>query len=152
MFSSKGIFWKKNLSTVFEFKITGLVSFKDFIIMPTCKGLMRTNCPCNLPWLELFRGGQKAWIAFIWLGRPHCHPYSPGDGASETKSQQGQTYGGAWLCVGSLHSGLCDLQNPAEPPTGRPYKSRRRAPQQNYFACPMLFSPLGDACNPRFWR
>lgn len=46
---------------------------------------MRANCPCNPPWLEFSQGGQRAWVAFIWLGGLHCHPYSPGDGTSETK-------------------------------------------------------------------
>lgn len=126
MLGSKGSFERTILSPVFAFKTTGLVSFKDFTTMRTCKRWMRANCSGNLPWMEFSQGKQRAWIVFIWLRRLYCHPFGPSAGTSENKSQRGQTCGGARLCIAGLDSGLCDLRNPAEPPTGKPF--RRRAP------------------------
>lgn len=126
MLGSKGSFERTILSPVFAFKTTGLVSFKDFTTVRTCKCWMRANCSCNLPWMEFSQGKQKAWIVFIWLRRLYCHPFGPSAGTSENKSQRGQTCGGARLCIAGLDSGLCDLRHPAEPPTGKPF--RRRAP------------------------
>lgn len=48
MLGSKGTSERKFLSTIFEFRIARLVSFKDLTIMPTCKFWMRTHCSCSL--------------------------------------------------------------------------------------------------------